>query len=366
MALGVRKKYCEKSNKINMKILIACDGDRLINPYLRTLVEGLRAKGCDVTCMLSEFWEHPLEYDVIHIQWPDYFVSQMGENGCHLIEVLSSIRDAGIPLICTVHNLVPHKKGNEKAKLAYEIVYDKLDAFVHLGGHSIELLTAMYPNLKAKHVVVPHHTYDTLYNMSVSREEARKKLGIPNDVRCVLSFGAFRNDEERQLLLKLSKRLRGPYYFAPGFYRSKITRKNPLVSFGVIVKHIYYTALAKLNGIHIAHGYIPDNMLPYYLKSADALLVQRLSILNSGNVPLAMLAGLPIIGPNEGNVGPFLKETGNFVFERSNLEQLPSLVEKALEGKYIGIKNEKYAKEHLSTSAVCDGLIKLYTSMREE
>lgn len=349
-----------------MKILIACDGDKLVNPYLRTLVDGLSEKGCNVSCSLGEFWNNAFSYDIIHIQWPDYFVPQMGDEGDALKSLLNSIRKKGISIVCTVHNLVPHKKGADKAKLAYEIVYEHTDVFVHLGDHSINLLKSFYPNLRANHVVIPHHTYDALYDMNVSKKEAREKLNLPEDAKCVLSFGSFRNDEERQLLIGLSKQLKGPYYFAPGFYRSKILRKNPIVSLGVILKHIYYTALAKQNGIHIAHGYIPDNMLPYYLKSADVLLVQRLSILNSGNVPLAMLAGLPIIGPNEGNVGSFLKETGNYVFEKDKLNQLPSLVEKALSDQSIGTKNETYAKEHLSTSAVCDGLIKLYTNLREE
>ena len=113
----------------------------------------------------------------------------------------------------------------------------------------------------------------------------------------------------------------------------------------------------------MSHQFISDEDLPYYLTSADVLVVQRLKILNSGNVPLAMLAGLPIVGPNVGNVGWILKETGNKCFDVNHLEKLPSIVAEVFEEKELGEQNKKYAKESLATKIIAQKTKNTYEMM---
>ena len=346
-----------------MKVLIACDAKTLVNPYLKTLAGGLLSNGVEVTCSLNEFWNNSDKYDIVHIQWPDYLVVNMGDNGEKLIEILQHLKKINIPIICTIHNLAPHNKDNKKALLAYSIVYSHVTVCVHLGNASIGLLKEMYPNMMAEHVVIPHHTYDGLYNMTITKQEARAKLNIPRESKCILSFGSFRNDKERDLIINLSQRLKGPYYLVPGFYRSQLFRKNPLISLGVLIKRVYYYSVAIKNHLHISFNYIPDEMLPFYLKAADVLFIQRIDILNSGNLPLGMLAGLPIVGPDVGNVGQILKDTGNYVFNVDEIDNLPSIVEAAISDQLIGELNSKIAKEEYSLSIIVYKLTELYSRL---
>ena len=248
--------------------------------------------------------------------------------------------------------------------LAYKLVYENANCFIHLGNASIDLLKRKWTNIDATHVIIPHHTYDSLYNMDIDKIESRRKLGIPQDSKCILSFGSFRDDEERNIIINLCKKMKGRYYYLmPRFYEGVIIRKNIFQGLKALFKTIKYSIFARKYNLHMSRQFISDEDLPYYLTSADVLVVQRLKILNSGNVPLAMLAGLPIVGPNVGNVGWILKETGNKCFDVNHLEKLPSIVAEVFEEKELGEQNKKYAKECFATKIIAQKTKNTYEMM---
>lgn len=344
-----------------MKILIACDIDSYDNPYVKTLAEEMYRQNIDVTCSLSEFWKNSNSYDIIHIQWPNLLVCDSDNSNQLLLNKINEIHHSGIKIIVTLHNIFPHYSHNTKILTAYKIIYENADCFIHLGTASVHLLKEQYPNINAEHFIIPHHTFDTLYNMNVSVEEARKVLDIPQNIKCLVSFGRFRNDEERNLVLSICKALpKNIYYLMPGFNKEKILRKNIIKGTNELIKRIKYAILANKYGIHMNYRFIPDNMVPLYIKAADAMLIPRLKILNSGSVSLGMLAGIPIVGPNVGNVGSELMKTGNYVFDVKKIDSLPSIIEGALNDKRLGEKNLKYANDVLKTSTIVEQIAQVY------
>ena len=351
-----------------MKLLIACNRDSYKNPYVSTLADGLIEQGVDVTCSISEFWNNATLYDVIHIMWPNLLVDKHDDDCKKLQYVIADIKHERKVLISTCHNIKPHYNDGVAINNAYRIVYESCDYIHHLGKASVQLLRQSYPNVKAKSAVVPHHTYDKLYNFNISKREARAKLNIPQNVKVIMSFGSFRDDEERKLVMDLSDQLGNDYFFLmPGFYRDIIVRKNILKGLEVLFNTIKYTIIAKKHKLHICHSYVSDNLLPYYMVSADIMLIQRAKILNSGNVSLAMLAGLPIVGPDTGNVGLILKETGNEVFDTSNTKELNSIIYRLFDRRQmLSINNREYALRNLTTDSVSYKLKELYlNSLRE-
>lgn len=347
-----------------MKILIACNVDSYPNPYVKTLYNGFVKHGIDITCSIDEFWNNAISYDIIHIQWPNLLVIKNDDNCIKLNNTIKLIKDKNIPLVCTCHNLVPHYNTDIIINNIYKIVYNNCDYIQHLGEASIILLKELYPNMKAKHFVIPHHTYDELYDLNISKEEAREKLGIPKNVKCILSVGKFRHDEERDIIINLSKQLNKNefYILAPGFFWTSIVRKNILLAIKSLLLKIKYILIAKYYNIHISHRFITDEILSLYLRAADIMLIQRKKILNSGNVSLAMLAGLPIVGPNEGNVESILRNTGNYIFNKNKLEELPKIINNALSMDNLSQSNYNYAKNNLTTASVVNSLISFYNS----
>lgn len=347
-----------------MKILIACDTNSFSNPYVRTLCEGLKSKDCDITCSVEQFWNYPLDYDIIHFQWPNVLIKGAGKNCINLQRSIERLKEHKKMLICTCHNITPHYDEGKEINLAYKIIYENCDVIHHFGTRSIQLIKSVYPQCQARHVIIPHHTYDKLYSMDVDKMVARSKLQIPIESKVILAFGSFRNNEERTLVINLKRQMGdGNYYFlVPGFFYRKMLRTNLKKALAAAIKTLWYSSIAKVNGLHMSHHFIPDDSLPLYMASADVLLIQRLRILNSGNVPLGMLAGLPIVGPNDGNVEEILRETGNYVFDRNNLTELPSIIKDAISDENIGVKNRIYAKK-LSTDSVSDEFVNLYKSL---
>lgn len=103
------------------------------------------------------------------------------------------------------------------------------------------------------------------------------------------------------------KRLAGRLLYAAahtaeGFFDSRITSPEPL---------------------------IPDEQLPCYLAAADVVFIQRTDILNSGNVPLALSFGRVVTGPDSGNIGGLLAETGNPAFDPADPRSVDIALERA-------------------------------------
>lgn len=348
---------------MKVKVLIACDVDTYGNPYVGSLYQGLLKNGCDVVCSISEFLENPLSYNIIHIQWPHALVEKGQFNSISDFENhIKMIKQNGIRIISTCHNISPHYSNNKMATESYKIVYSNADVIVHLGDYSVKELEKK--GIESRHVIIPHHTFDTVYNLNASREEARKYLRIPQNKKVVLCFGAFRDEEERMLVINAANALNDEFLFlVPGFFIGKIFRKNVIKGLKDLCGGIYNFYRARRNGLKMHFGYVPNNEIKYYVCASDMLFLQRVRILNSGNIILGLLAGLPILGPNSGNVGSLLMETGNYVFDIDNLSEIPDLIKKCCDDTELGKKNKQYAANKLSTDIIAKKYIQLYNSL---
>ena len=58
-----------------------------------------------------------------------------------------------------------------------------------------------------------------------------------------------------------------------------------------------------------------DEEVALYFAAADAVFIQRLDDLNSGNLPMAFLFRKAVAGPAGGNIGEWLRKTDNPVFD---------------------------------------------------
>ena len=253
----------------------------------------------------------------------------------------------------------------------YELLYQQADVMVHMGNYSCELLQSQYPN--AQHVIIPHHIYDDIYSFSIAQEEARQRLHLPADKKIILSFGKFRNDKERDFVLSLKKNFisqlstlnsqlstlnsqLSPLFLMPGFYRETLHTWNPRK----LAVRLYYTWKYKTKGIKFCNDAIPDDLMQCYFCAADVVLIQRLDILNSGNLPMAFHAAKVVVGPNVGNVGEILRETGNFTFDPNDVCSAISALQKALEATSKGDENKLYAAKHWSSGIIATKLLNSY------
>ena len=345
--------------------------ERTINHFVSSLGNALQKLGCEVVYGLNLLWtDEVLGYDIIHFQWPEGLFGLFGhqvtdEELKRVNQRLVWLKEHGKKLFYTCHNLKPHKNKNENLLRLYELIYSNADYVQHLGDYSCELLQSQYPN--ARHVVIPHHIYDNVLSFSVTQQEARQRLHLPQDKKIILSFGKFRNNKERQFVLSIKNKCnhsplfgRGAggeaFFLMPGFYRETLHTWNPIK----FITRLYHTIRYKLKGIRFCNEAIPDDLMQCYFCAADVVLIQRLDILNSGNLPMAFHAGKVVVGPDVGNVGEILRETGNFTFDPKHTERAIDALKNALEATSRGGKNKTYATEHWSSERIAASLLKYY------
>lgn len=349
-----------------MKIFVLFEDpyERHQNPYIKTLIDGIDNQYNDVKWGygISNFWEESiLEYEIIHIHWPDIFLwyNDPHLNSSKVFEDrIKFIKSHGIKIISTCHNLKPHYSQNKLSSQLYEITYKYSDRILHLGKYSLKLFHELYPH--SIHDLLLHHTYDTLYPHIPSFEESTKILKLNPSHKYILCFGAFRHDEERNLIIQLAKHLKGKKIsiLAPSFL--KVPKgKNPKYVLKPLLRFLYYKVKypnIKFNKEH----HVNNEMLPYYYGASSISLIQRVKILNSGNVSLGFYMKNIVIGPNLGNVGEWLKETENPTFNPNEIQTLYNAIDTALKNESKGLENHHYAINNLNVKKISSELYNIY------
>lgn len=346
-----------------MKILFVFKDNPTANPFVRTLAEELNRQGCYAIMDRDEMWTN-MDYDIIHFQWPEdvYQKSHVNEYFVNLLEErLQVLKKQGKKISITCHNLRPHTNRDEGVNVLYNIIYGYCDLFVHMGKYSHNLLSKKYP--QAKHVVIPHHIYDSIYKFKLDKEQCQSQLNLDKSKFNVLCFGNFRTDEERCMVLKQRKVLKKEdiVFVTPGFYRKRLVTRQ----ISKIPERILHHLMYKCMGISYFSHVINDDLLEKYFTACDAVMLQRISILNSGNLPMGFYAGKVTIGPNIGNVGYILTETGNPTFIPNDSGSVSEAIREAkrLAEMGKGEENRQFAMSNWNTKNIVRQLIKAYKTI---
>ena len=320
------------------------------NPFVGTLMETLTSLGAQVFYGADRLFKEGERFNVVHFMWPDALFGWTHEAIspemiAKLEDSIKRHKESGAIIAYTRHNVRPHVDDNPLLIQAYDIVERSADLIFHMGEYSLKEFLNKHPEFSSKNVIVPHHTYARI-SRSVTRREAREWFGLSEDDKVVLSFGVFRNDDERNLLLSAVKgcNIENLKVLAPRFSSCP----PPWI-------------MGSSNG-----GAVPEQMLPMYFAAADVVFIQRCHILNSGNVPMAFYFGCACVGPDDGNVGEILKATGNPVFDPANPASAGEAIVKAFAAidKYNrGAKNKKWADKNWNQELVVSQIMDAYREL---
>lgn len=334
----------------------------LRNPYLWTLIDGIQNIDASLNFLFGYklFWKNTYNYEIIHLMWPECLLepNKTIEEFCCRLE---KIRKKGIKVISTCHNLHTHCLQNQEGNI-YDIMYEKSDLVIHMGDFSYTLLKRKFPFVN--HIIIPHHVYDELYQPILDKRKCCKQIHINPLHSYVLCIGAFRSKEEKDLILKVEEQIKHTniYILAPTFIERN--KRRFLLKY---IKFLIQIWQLKKKHSHLIIKGIPvtDSEMVYYYGASDLCLIQRLEILNSGNIPFALLMGKVVVGPNTGNVGKILKETGNVSFDPNDVNTVfPSIkMGLSLRKNGRGKANRDFALRELKTSIIARKLYNIYTTI---
>jgi glycosyltransferase involved in cell wall biosynthesis len=265
-----------------------------------------------------------LRPDLLHLHWPEEFYRWRGEGALpdraqHFLDRLKAMRAAGVPMVWTVHNVAPHDVRDAGLDdRVYRSVIEMADLIHHHCPCSVTTLAQRYGVSPDKPAFVQAHGHYFSYPNTISREDARRELGIPPQARVFLQFGQIRGYKGLNLLLN-------------AFDQLKLDRKHLVVAGQYTPPSGRGAALERLqlawrkrtaSNFLLVGRSIDSARIQLYVNAADCMVLSHTAGLNSGVAVLAMSFGKPVIGPDLGCLSWVLGQGPNPIYKAGDAKAL--------------------------------------------
>lgn len=273
------------------------------NPYQRLLAEALSPLGVQAVFPAGYRRGLPISRtllrgerpDVLHLHWPSAYLRSHNPllRSLYCLRTLldlALVRRAGIPLVWTVHNIVSHDTSTPRVERWFSTRLAAMASrlIVHSESARQEVMARLHAPAE-KIAVIRHGTFRAVYGPAPPREEARARLGLPQDVPVVLFFGLIR-----------------PYKGVPDLLRAWRYLDNTRGKALLLIKGnapdpahaAEIMGLAKgLEDVTLDLRHIPDAEVPLLMAAATVMVLPFRQSLTSGTVRLAQDYGLTVVAP---------------------------------------------------------------------
>lgn len=322
-----------------MTVLITDDPG--LDSHVSSLIKAYKKAGLIVLCGLRNFFYSNIKPDFVHIQWPEkiyswYPFEVLGENErLDIIERrLKWYKENHIQIVHTINNIMPHHPTDQDfEEKVFKLIIEYADIIVHLCKKSFELLSVLYPMIKVKENIINHLGDYTIDYKQVSKVDARKNLGIPNDKFVILNFGSQQKYKNEDLIEKLFKKFpaKEKFLLTGGSFRY-----SQYSLFTMIQKKIRNWMRMRFyhNKRKYCYNRITPADLPFYFSAADVVFLAHQKSLNSGIIAIAATYAVPVVYPK---IGCFPEQMAKWI-GRSYPDGDMNLAVEALKELYLEIK----------------------------
>jgi beta-1,4-mannosyltransferase len=266
------------------------------NPYIPLLYEHLRKLGAEVL----DFSPAVLLRSpgaIWHIHWPERMLNRKsalaaGLRAAALLTLAVVARLQGSKLVWTIHNLRPHEHDHPRiGRWFWPVFVRLLGSYIVLSEGARRPAERRHPGLRRMPgFVVPHGHYRGAYPDSVSREEARRHLGLSKNASVALFIGLIRPYKNVPHLIRTFRQLRDPE-------SRLVVAGEPLWP---AISDAVREAAAGEPRVHLALGHVPVAEVQVYLRAADLVVLPFSEPLNSGSALLALSFDRPVLVPRRG------------------------------------------------------------------
>jgi beta-1,4-mannosyltransferase len=301
--------------------------------------------------------------DIIHLHWTEPYIAAGGRvsrlKALRTLAELRLLRRAGVGLAWTAHDLFRHDRAEDPRERAFMRALaglsDALITHCRSAQETVAEALELPPRARRAMRVIPHGHYRGAYPDTLTREEARRRLRLPDDVRVIAFVGWVRPYKGVTELVSAFRGLPDP--------------SARLVIAGRALDDAYaerVTSLAAPDArVHVALGFVPDEELQVYLRAADVVAAPFQEILTSGSVLLAMSFGRAVIAPRRGCVVETVDERGAILYEPEDPDGLPVALRRALDADLEAMGAHNAARlDEFSWARVAAATLDAYEAVR--
>jgi glycosyltransferase involved in cell wall biosynthesis len=234
----------------------------------------------------------------------------------------------GKKVVLTVHNVNARKRDSKDSavnRLTLRIQYRLADhIFVHTKRMKQELIQE-FGAKEAQVTVIPFGINNSVPNTGLTSSEAKERLGIRQDEKTILFFGAITPYKGIEYLVAAFRQILGRH---DDHHLIIAGRPNNCENYWVAIQEASDEGVQK-GRILLKGEYIPDEETELYFKAADVFVLPYRHIYQSGVLCLGYSFGLPILAADVGSLKDEIVEgrTG-FVFKPEDPDDLAKTIER--------------------------------------
>lgn len=276
--------------------------------------------------------------------------------------ILQLFKRSGFKIITTIHDVEDFQKYGTAIKSNKYLKFEKLiDRIIVHSDFAKKSLEKYFKHFPSSHIhKVPHGDTDFLYTANCSVSEARKKLNLPNEKQLILFFGQIKKVKGLDVLLKAFALLR------------KENANVQLLIAGQTWKmeEDEFLSIIKENKMEddciLRLEYIPNDLIPYYFKAADVVVLPYRKIYSSGVLIRSLDYGAAIIASDLDVFKAIINDGENgTLFQTENHEdlnnKLTALLADSLLREKLRMAAKKTADNQFSWKLIGEKIKEVYT-----
>lgn len=264
------------------------------NRYLPLFYESLSRWGIrhvrDVPPRLRSFGREGAA-DVLHLHWPEAWWREAGRTlprrllaVAGLRRLLAGLRRREVPVVWTVHNLLPHGADRVADRLGYRLVHRSADLRVFHSRWARERDREARGASGGATIVMPHGAYHGVLPAPAPPERTRAAMSVPPGRRVLLCFGQVRGYKGFDVAVRALDHL-------PGGTFHLIVAGRPVGPGAVAVEE----HARGRSDVRLLLEEVSDRTLADLLGVAEAVLLPYREVTSSGTLLAALTAGRGVV-----------------------------------------------------------------------
>jgi beta-1,4-mannosyltransferase len=243
-------------------------------------------------------------FDILHVHWLERVLwgrsaSRIPARVLCFVAFTWLLRRKGTRLVWTVHDPEPHSMA-ENDRLSRGLLrflwprYERfalasIDGLILLSPSHVPEVVKRYPRFSSlPHTVVPHSHYRDLYDRSVPRTEARRRIGLDGDQFNVTFIGKIRPYKNVEGLIASFRE------FPDADARLHIAGEPDSETYAASLQ----SHASADQRTRLVLEFVPDDDLQLYLHAADVVVLPFSNATNSGSVLLVLSFDCPVAVPD--------------------------------------------------------------------